>query len=423
MIETTLIAAFFFIIIGLSLSIFIVATKRKLIPDIPIKITINDEVKATAQNGSTLLNALSSNKYTIPSPCGGKATCHQCKVKILEGSGEILETDRSYFTPTELKEGWRLSCQCKVRKDMKINLPTSSMNANTFDAEVISNENVATFIKELCVKIPDDVDLEYIPGDYLQVHIPEYETNSTNWKESIDPSYHDDWDLFDMFNHQINYRLGREEVIRAYSMASYPAEGKVVKFNVRIASPPIIKGRVKKGVQWGIGSSFLFSLKKGDRVHLSGPFGESHMIDDDRAVYFLIGGAGSSFSRSHIMHLIETQNTKRKVTLWYGARAKRENIYEDDFTKLAEENDNFKYHLVLSDPLKQDFEEGWPKDDPIKTNFLYKAFEEAELKNMDAPEDHLYYVCGPPMHNKMVLEILDDFGVPKENIVLDDFGN
>ncbi len=423
MIVTIVAAVFFFVLIGLFLSLFIVGTKQRLVPDVPIKITINEEIETTASNGVTLLNALSSNNYTIPSPCGGKATCHQCKVKIIEGSGEILETDRSTFSPTELKEGWRLSCQSKVRREMKIHLPASSISANKFEAEVLSNENVATFIKELRIKIPDDVDLNYIPGDYLQVHVPPYETNTTTWKENIEEKFYPDWELFDMFNHQINYRQGKEEVIRAYSMASYPEEGKIVKFNVRIASPPIAKGKVKKGVAWGIASTYLFALKKGDKAQFSGPFGESYMIDDMRDVHFLIGGAGFSFGRSHIMDLFKTKKTKRNVTLWYGARSLRENFYEEDFTKLAEENDNFSYHVVLSDPLKQDFEEGWPKDDPTKTNFLYKAFEEGELKKMDAPEDALYYVCGPPMHNKMVMKILDDYGVPNENIVLDDFGS
>lgn len=422
MFETVFIAAFVFVLIGICLSLFIVGTKRKLIPNVPVKITINDEIEATTASGVTLLNALSSNEYTIPSPCGGKATCHQCKVKITEGSGEILETDRSTFSPTELKEGWRLSCQCKVRQPMKINLPASSMEANTFDGVVISNDNVATFIKELCVKIPDHIDLKYIPGDYLQVHIPDYDTNTESWKETIDSSYHGDWEGFGMFNRQITYRQGREEVIRAYSMASYPEEGKVVKFNIRIASPPFANGKMKK-VPWGIGSAYLFALKKGDKVHLSGPFGESHMIDDQRAVYFLIGGAGSSFGRSHIFDLVQTKNTNRKVVLWYGARSLRENIYEDEFTQLAKTHENFEYHIVLSDPLEQDFANGWPKDDATKTNFLYKAFEEAELKNMETPEDHLYYCCGPPKHNEMVLKILDDYGVPKENVVLDDFGS
>ncbi len=423
MLTTTIIAAIFFILIGLFLSMFIVLTKRYLVSDLPIAITINEEIEASTPGGVTLLTALSNNKYAIPSPCGGKATCHQCKVRVLEGGGEILETDRSVFTPTELKEGWRLSCQSKVKLPMKIALPASSIKANLFDAKVISNKNVATFIKELCIRVPDEVDLNYIPGDYLQIHVPEYETNTSDWLPFIEESYQKDWEQYKMFNQKIQYRQGREEVIRAYSMASYPAEGKVVRFNVRIATPPFFKGALKKGVPWGICSSYLFSLKPNDKIHLSGPFGESHMIDDERAVYFLIGGAGSSFGRSHIFDLVETQKTKRKIALWYGARSMRENIYEEDFTELARKYSNFSYQVVLSEPLEQDFQSGWPKNDPTKTNFLYKAFEEGELKSMEAPEDCLYYVCGPPMHNKSVLKLLEDYGVSKESVVLDDFGS
>lgn len=419
---TVILSAVFFIGIGLCLSGFILIARRSLVSDAPVLLTINDETEIETSSGPTLLNLLSQNDIAIPSPCGGKATCHQCKVRVVEGGGDILETDRSTFTAKELKEGWRLSCQCKVRESMKIIVPAGALNANTFHATVESNENVATFIKELCVRVPEDVELSYIPGDYMQVHIPEYQTNSSEWKETIAPEYQEDWKIYGMFDQKIEYCIGREEVVRAYSMASYPAEGAVLKFNIRIASPPIVKQKLKN-VAWGIASSYLFSLKAGDQVQLSGPFGESHMIDDERAVYFLIGGAGSSFGRAHIFDLLEDKKTQRKVVLWYGARSLRENIYEEDFTRLAKKYDNFDYHIALSDPLPEDFAAGWPKDDPTKTNFLYKAFEEGDLKQMETPEDHLYYICGPPMHNKMAMKILDEYGVPLENIVLDDFGN
>ena len=419
---TLLFSIFFFVLIGLSLSIFILLTKRTLVSDAPLLITINDEIEVETPGGVTLLTALSNNDFSIPSPCGGKATCKQCKVCVHEGSKEIIETDRATFTPTQLKEGMRLSCQCKVKNPMKISLPAASIGAKTFDAEVISNKNVSTFIKELCVQIPDDIKLEYIPGDYLQVHIPAYKANTKDWKDEMDPIYHDDWQAYGMFDQKVTYRVGGEEVIRAFSLASYPAEGNRVRFNIRIASPPIANGKLKN-VPWGIGSTYLFNLKEGDKIHLSGPFGESHMIDDEREVYFLIGGAGSSFGRAHIFDLLESKHTNRKIVLWYGARSMVENIYEDDYNELVNKHDNFTYHIALSDPQEKDFSAGWSKDDPKKTNFLYKAFEEGELKQMDAPEDHLYYVCGPPMHNKMVLSILDDYGVTKDSIVLDDFGS
>ena len=217
--------------------------------------------------------------------------------------------------------------------------------------------------------------------------------------------------------------MADDDVIRAYSMASYPAEGRKLLFNIRIASPPMLKGVPDPSIPWGICSSYVFSLRPGDEVKLSGPYGESYMIDDDRELVFLIGGAGSSFGRSHILHLFLTENTKRKVTMWYGARSIKENIYEEEYTKLAQDFENFSYNLVLSEPLPEDIEAGWPKDDPVKTGFLFRSFEMGQLKNMEEPEECLYYVCGPPMHNMSVMKLLDDYGVPRENIVLDDFGS
>ena len=236
----------------------------------------------------------------------------------------------------------------------------------------------------------------------------------------IEEEYRGDWERFGFFNHE---SIVDETVIRAYSMANYPDEKGVVKFNIRIATPPFVAGKIAEDIPWGICSSYTFSLKAGDDVHLSGPYGESFMIDDDREIVFLIGGAGSSFGRSHVMDLFKTQQTKRKVTFWYGARSLKENIYEDDLRKLAEEFDNFSYNLVLSEPLPEDFEGGWPKDDPIKVNYLFKAFELGQLNKMDEPEECLYYVCGPPLHNQSIMTLLDNYGVPRENIILDDFGS
>lgn len=237
----------------------------------------------------------------------------------------------------------------------------------------------------------------------------------------MDEEYYEDWEQYGLFGHEIEHE--EEGVIRAYSMASYPEEGNLIKFNVRIATPPFIQGEFDFEIPWGICSSYLFGLKEGEGVRLSGPYGESHMIEGDQELVFLIGGAGSSFGRSHIMHLFKTEKTQRKVALWYGARSLKENIYQEEYETLDKEFANFTYHLVLSEPTAQDLKGGWPKEDPVKTGFLFKAFEEGQLKKMEEPENALYYVCGPPMHNKSVMKLLEDYGVPRENIVLDDFGN
>ncbi|MCB1109340.1 MAG: NADH:ubiquinone reductase (Na(+)-transporting) subunit F, partial [Chlamydiia bacterium] len=313
----------------------------------------------------------------------------------------------------------RLSCQCKVKNDLHVKIPESLLELKEFSGKVISNQNVATFIKELIVQI--DPPPTYRPGDYLQFHVPEYHTCTDDWKSTMDSKYLPDWEKYHLFGHTIDFAPS-EPTIRAYSMASHPAEGNLFKFNIRIATPPIKDGQLVKNIPWGICSTYTFGLKPGDQIKLSGPYGESHMKDDQRELIFLIGGAGSSFGRSHILDLFQ-KGTQRSVTLWYGARSLKENIYQEEYQNLDQNHPNFTYHLVLSEPDPQDIEGGWPKDDPTKTAFLFKAFELGQLKNMEVPEDCLYYVCGPPMHNKSIIKLLDDYGVSKENIVLDDFGN
>lgn len=423
--EITLYAIVAFIIIGLLLTGMILFTRAKLVSTSACKISINDDAKLTKEvsGGQTLLSALTGEGIAVPSPCGGKATCKQCRVQVIEGGGEPLETDKGTFTPKELKAGWRLSCQCKVKEDLHVHLPESMLTLKEFTGTVVSNQNVATFIKELVVELPEDAELQYQPGDYLQFHVPPFTTNTTEWKKTMDKEYYEDWEKFGLFDVDIDFSKLPPDVIRAYSMASHPAEGKKLKFNIRIASPPFVKGKLPKNIPWGICSSYTFALKPGDTVRLSGPFGESHMKHDDRELVFLIGGAGSSFGRSHILDLFYTKHTPRKVSLWYGARSLKENIYQEDYEKLQKDYPNFTYHLVLSEPTKEDIEGGWPKEDPIKTSYLFKAFEEGQLKHMDEPEECLYYVCGPPLHNKSVMRLLDDYGVPRENIILDDFGS
>ncbi|MCH9703928.1 MAG: NADH:ubiquinone reductase (Na(+)-transporting) subunit F [Chlamydiae bacterium] len=421
-----LVAIIAFVVIGLLLTTLILFTKKKLVRTAPCKININDDhdLCKTVAGGQTLLSALSSEGIPVPSPCGGKATCKQCRLQVLDGAGEALETDKGTFSRKELNEGWRLSCQFKVKHDLKVHVEERYLSVKEWDAKVISNENVATFIKELVVELPEGAEVPYRSGGYLQFHVPPFKTKTDDWKQTMDPQFHEDWERFGLFGRSVDFsHLAEGEVIRAYSMASYPAEGRTLKFNIRIATPPFIKGEMVDKIPWGICSTYTFALKPGDKVRLSGPYGESFMIDDARPLVFLIGGAGSSFGRSHVLHLFNTEKTKRQVDFWYGARSLKENIYQAEYEELDKAHDNFSYHLVLSEPLPEDLEAGWPKEDPIKTNYLFRAFEEGQLKQMDEPEEALYYVCGPPLHNSSVLKLLDDYGVPRESIVLDDFGS
>lgn len=422
----SLVAIIAFVLIGLGLAAMILATRKKLVRTTPCEIKINEdpELTKTVPGGQTLLSALTSEGIPVPSPCGGKATCKQCRLQVLEGIDEPLETDRATFTKQQLAEGWRLSCQMKVKHDLHVHVEERYLSVKEWEAKVLSNENVATFIKELIVELPEGEEIPYRSGGYLQFHVPPFRTNSADWKATMATQYHPDWERFALFNHPVDFsHLKEGEVIRAYSMASYPAEGRVLKFNIRIATPPFIRGQIVDKIPWGICSSYTFGLKPGDKIKLSGPYGESFMINDTRPLVFLIGGAGSSFGRSHVLHLFNTEKTSRKVDFWYGARSLKENIYQQEYEELAHKHPNFHYNLVLSEPLPEDVAAGWPKEDPLKTNWLFKAFELSQLKNMEEPEESLYYVCGPPLHNASVLRLLDDYGVPRENIVLDDFGS
>ncbi|MCP5469765.1 MAG: NADH:ubiquinone reductase (Na(+)-transporting) subunit F [Chlamydiales bacterium] len=422
----TAVAIVAFVVIGLILTSLILFTKKKLVRTAPCKIVINDsdDLTKTVAGGQTLLAALSNEGIPVPSPCGGKATCKQCRLQILEGAGDALETDKGTFNKKELNEGWRLSCQFKVKHDLKVHVEERYLSVKEWKAKVLSNDNVATFIKELVVELPEGEEVPYRSGGYLQFHVPPFKTNTEEWKQTMDPKYYADWERFGLFGRTVDFsHLSEGEVIRAYSMASYPAEGRKLKFNIRIATPPFIKGEMVEKIPWGICSTYTFGLKPGDEVTLSGPYGESFMINDQRPLVFLIGGAGSSFGRSHVLHLFNTEKTNRQVDFWYGARSIKENIYQEEYEELDRKHDNFRYHLVLSEPLPEDLEAGWPKDDPIKTNFLFRAFEQGQLNKMEEPEEALYYVCGPPLHNSSVLKLLDDYGVPRESIVLDDFGS
>lgn len=416
-----------FLLIGVGLAALILATKAKFVANTLCTICVNDQANLTFQaaSGATLLSVLTAHGIPVPSPCGGKATCKQCRVQVIDGEDPPLQTEVDTFSKSQLKLGWRLSCQSKLKHDLKLHVDEHLLGAKEWQAKVISNQNVATFIKELVVEVPAGEEVDYQPGGYLQFHVPPFTTNTKDWKESMDPMYWADWEKFGLFGQSLDFsRLpsSPQEVIRAYSMASYPAEGRKLLFNIRIATPPFEKGKMLD-VPWGICSSYIFSLKPGDEIKLSGPYGESFMIHDDRELVFLIGGAGSSFARSHILHLFRTEKTERQVTLWYGARSLKENIYQKEYEELAAKHPNFRYRLVLSEPLPEDLSQGWPAADPVRTNFLFRAFEIGHLKGMEAPEEALFYVCGPPLHNKSVLKLLDEYGVPRTSIVLDDFGS
>jgi Na+-transporting NADH:ubiquinone oxidoreductase subunit F len=424
----TLYAVAAFVLIGVGLAAVILFTKAKLVSNALCTISINEDpsLQKEVPGGDTLLLALTSHGIPIPCPCGGKATCKQCRVQVLEGASEPLETDKATFSKKQLKEGWRLSCQAKVKSNLSLHIDPHALGVKQWTGTVVSNENVATFIKELIVQLPEGVTIPYRAGGYAQFFVPPYQTNTEEWKQTMAPQYWPDWEKFKLFDRNIDFTnlpTGTEMTVRAYSMASYPAEGGLLRFNIRIATPPFVQGKIAQDIPWGICSTYTFSLKPGDPIQLSGPYGESFMINDDRQLIFLIGGAGSSFGRSHILHLFKTENTKRKVTLWYGARSIKENIYQQEYEELQRQFPHFKYHLVLSEPLPEDIAAGWPSKDPIKTNYLFRAFEAGQLKQLDYPEECLFYVCGPPMHNVSVLRLLDDYGVPRESIILDDFGS
>lgn len=420
------IASLIFCAIGFILASIILLARKWLIKVHPCKLRINNDesLTKTVDSGKTLLDSLVGAGIAIPSPCGGKASCKQCKVRITKSADQPLETERATFSKQQLEHGWRLACQTKVQHDLGLELEERCLNASSWEGTVVSNQNVATFIKELVVSIPADRPIPFKPGGYLQISVPSYETNTSDWKQTMDPLYYPDWEQYHLFDTPIHYKESAPgETNKAYSLASYPAELPLIKFNVRIATPPLVNGRPNAEIPWGICSSYIFSLKPGDKITVSGPYGESFMKEDDRPVIFLIGGAGSSFGRSHILDLLLNKKTQRELTLWYGARSLKENIYQEEYEKLASLFPNFQYHLVLSSPLPEDFAQGWDKDDPTKTNLLFKAFELGQLSKLNNPEDYLYYVCGPAMHNSSILKLLDSYGVERSSIVLDDFGS
>jgi len=393
--------------IVIALVLVILGARSQLVSTGLVSIEINGDKDnpIKVQSGSKLLQTLADNKIFLSSACGGGGTCSQCKCQILEGGGSILPTEESHFNSREKNEGWRLSCQVAVKNDLKISVPDEVFGVKEWECEVISNDNVATFIKELVLKLPEGEEVNFRAGGYVQLEAPAYKLN---YKEfDIGNEYHDDWDRFNVWD---NEAVNNEPVIRAYSMANYPDEKGVIKFNIRIASPP-----PGMDVPPGVMSSWTFNLKPGDKVKVFGPFGEFFAKETQAEMVFVGGGAGMAPMRSHIFDQLLRIHTDRKITFWYGARSLKEMFYVDEFDALADKYDNFEWHVALSDPLPED---DWDGD----TGFIHNVLYENYLKSHDAPEDCEYYMCGPPMMNKAVIDMLLDLGVEPENIALDDFG-
>ncbi len=390
----------------IALVFVIIGAKSKLVAEGDVEILINDEKKIHVPVGSKLLTALADNGLFVSSACGGGGTCGQCKVKIHSGGGEILPTELSHITKREAAEGERLSCQVSVKHDMNIEVEDSVFGVKKWECTVKSNNNVATFIKELVLELPEGEAINYRAGGYIQIECPPHVVKYSEF--DVEERFRDDWDKFNLWRYVSDVK---EPALRAYSMASYPEE-KEIMLNVRIATPP---PRAPENVPPGIMSSYIFSLKPGDKCIVSGPYGEFFAKETDAEMVFVGGGAGMAPMRSHIFDQLRRLKSKRKMTFWYGARSKREMFYVEDFDMLARENENFEWHVALSDPLPDDNWEGY-------TGFIHNVLYEEYLKNHPAPEDCEFYMCGPPMMNSAVIKMLLDNGVEPENIMLDDFG-
>ncbi|NWN82608.1 MAG: NADH:ubiquinone reductase (Na(+)-transporting) subunit F [Halomonas sp.] len=409
MVDTSviLLGVVMFTVIIIGLTAVILAARSRLVStgDVQIEVNGDPENTITTQAGGKLLNTLAANGIFLSSACGGGGSCAQCKCRVEEGGGAILPTEEAHFTMREKKDGWRLSCQVPVKQDMSIEVPEEVFGVKKWECEVIENPNVATFIKELNLKLPEGEDVAFRAGGYVQLVAPPYDIAFKDF--DIDEEYRGDWEKFGLFN--VSHK-NNEEIIRAYSMANYPEEKGILKFNIRIATPPPNTDHPP-----GLMSTYAFSLKAGDKVTVMGPFGEFFAKDTEAEMVFVGGGAGMAPMRSHIFDQLKRLDSKRKITFWYGARSWRETFYNEEYDKLEEEHDNFEWHLALSDPQPEDNWEG-------PTGFIHNVLYENYLKDHPAPEDCEYYMCGPPMMNASVIKLLLDLGVEPENIMLDDFG-
>lgn len=402
----------FFLVIFL-LVVVLLYIKAKLTPEGKVTIRINDgERELEVEPGQTLLSALGNSKIFLPSACGGGGTCAMCRCQVPDGAGSILATETGFFTRKEQAADWRLACQVKVREDINMKIPQEILGIKKWECTVVSNKNVATYIKEFVVKLPEGEHLDFKSGGYIQIDVPKIEVDFKDF--DIDEKYREDWDKFNMFDLKMK---NPEPTYRAYSMANHPAEGNIVMLNIRIATPPFdrVNGGFMK-LNPGICSSYIFSLKPGDKVYVSGPYGEFFLKDTDREMMFIGGGAGMAPMRSHLFHLFHTLKTGRKVTFWYGARSVKEIFYEEHFREIEKQFPNFKFTIGLSEPLPDD---KW--DGPV--GFIHQVIFDNYLIKHPEPEDIEYYLCGPPMMNSSVNKMLYDLGVPDEMIAFDDFGS
>jgi Na+-transporting NADH:ubiquinone oxidoreductase subunit F len=409
-ISTILYSIVVFLLIILLLVVLLLYARDKLTPRGEVILHINER-QMNVSPGSNLLSTLSYNNIYLPSACGGGGTCGLCKCQIVEGGGSILPTETGFFTRKEQLNNWRLACQVKIRENLSILLPESVLGIKKWECEVVSNRNVATFIKEFVVRLPEGEELNFDPGGYIQIDVPKYKLSFREF--IIEDEFRNDWDDYKMWDLGIN---NSEETYRAYSMANYPAEKNLIKLNIRIATPPwdnVRKQFLK--VPPGICSSYIFSRKPGDKVMISGPYGEFHIKDTANEMVYIGGGAGMAPLRSHIFHLFHTLRTTRKVSYWYGARSLREVFYEEEFRAIEKTYPNFTFHLAMSEPLPEDNWTGY-------TGFIHKVLYDNYLGKHEEPEDIEYYFCGPPAMNNAVVNMLYNLGVPEENVSFDDFG-
>jgi len=396
-----------FTIIIMALVLIILSARSKLVATGNVAIEINGEKTIHTPAGGKLLGALADSQLFVSSACGGGGTCGQCKVKVFDGGGSILPTEEASINKREAREGDRLACQVAVKQDMVIQVPEEVFGVKKWQCKVRSNDNVATFIKELILELPAGEDVNFQAGGFIQIESPPHTVHYKDF--DIGDDYREDWDRFDMWRYQSQVK---SDVVRAYSMASYPEEKGIIMLNVRIASPPPGAG---DDIPPGQMSSYIFDLKPGDEVTISGPFGEFFAKDTDKEMVFIGGGAGMAPMRSHIFDQLRRLKSSRKISFWYGARSKREMFYIEDFDTLQAENPNFKWHVALSDPMAEDNWTGY-------TGFIHNVLRDEFLKDHPAPEDCEYYMCGPPMMNAAVINMLEDLGVESDNIFLDDFG-
>ena len=392
----------------LMLTLLILWVRARLVPQGDVHIRVNDELNLAVPAGGRLLGSLADKGIFVPSACGGGGTCGQCRVKVLEGGGSLLPTESSLISKREAAQGERLACQVAISQDLRIRVPDAVFGVKQWECTVQSNDNVATFIKELVLELPAGETLDFKAGGYIQIECPAHELKYSNY--DIQEVYREDWERFGLLRMQ---SIVKEPTMRAYSMANYPEENRIIMLNVRIATPP---PNAPDTVATGVMSSFIFNLRPGDRVTVSGPYGEFFAKDSGAEMVFIGGGAGMAPMRSHIFDQLKRLLSERKITFWYGARSLREAFYVEEFDQLAASHPNFSWHLALSDPLPEDNWSG-----PV--GFIHDVLYEQHLKDHPAPEDCEYYMCGPPMMIAAVTGLLDDLGVEEENVLFDDFGN